>query len=487
MNSRTILAGIVLLALAVRLYHVTFPVAGFAAWRQADTAAMAKNFYENGFDISRPQIDWGGNSAGYVETEFPLYSYLISLLYAAFAPDDMWGRLLSVVFSLGAVAALYLLVKKNLGEFTACSAAIVYAVLPLNIFYARAIMPESMMLMCSILGVYFFSEWVDRGRVTAFFMSAGCIACAALLKLTALYLGVPLLFLAWQKYGATFLRRPILWVYSALVLIPVVFWYYHAHQLFHESGLSFGIWDYGTGKWGNFSPLLTFKFYNDVFFKSIAERHLTYPGFMLFVIGLFIRRQRTEEKLFDWWLVGVLVFFAIVTRGNQVHEYYQLPFTIPAVIFIAKTLNKFLSPGNIGSYWRTRRPAFIAIALCTALVPVLGFMRYQNYMSGERLDGSIFELGNAVRQATESGALVVAVDESDPVVLYRCGRRGWHASPDQLTDSLLIQRQKEGARYLVGTMDFFDSDERKARLQALIRKLSAVAEEPNYFIIRLDR
>jgi len=486
-NTPALLIVILVLALAVRLYHIAFPVAGFAAWRQADTAAVAKNFYENGFHITRPQIDWGGTSAGYVEMEFPLYSFLISLLYALFTPNDMWGRLLSVLCSIGAVTSLFFLVRKVLGETTALWTAAVYAFLPLNVFYTRAVMPESMMLLCSIAGVYFFAEWIDRGRARDIFLSAICIAIAALLKITALYIGMPLLFLALRKYGPAFLRQPLPWVYAASLVLPVGLWYYHAHQLYRASGLSFGIWDYGSGKWGDFSPLLTFKFYNDVFFKSIAERHLTYPGFILFVVGLFVHRNRKEEKLFDWWLIGVMVFFAIVARGNQVHEYYQLPFTIPAAVFIGKALNKFLTPDAFRLTWKKSRLSLIAILLCGLSIPALGFLRYSNYMEGERLDGSIFQLGNAVRTRTEPDAFILAVDEGDPVVLYRCGRRGWHESPDNLTPGRLKGMREQGAQYLVGTTDFFDNDERMLKLQTVLAQFPVVDRSETYFILDLRR
>lgn len=55
-----ILAGILLLAFAARSYHLDFPVSGFQAWRQADTAAMARNYYKQGFHFLYPQVDWGG-------------------------------------------------------------------------------------------------------------------------------------------------------------------------------------------------------------------------------------------------------------------------------------------------------------------------------------------------------------------------------------------------------------------------------------------
>ncbi|MBC1240711.1 hypothetical protein, partial [Nostoc sp. 2RC] len=59
------------LAIAIRIYNINSPIIGIHSWRQSDTAAMARNFYENNFNLFYPQIDWGGNSPGYCETEFP--------------------------------------------------------------------------------------------------------------------------------------------------------------------------------------------------------------------------------------------------------------------------------------------------------------------------------------------------------------------------------------------------------------------------------
>jgi hypothetical protein len=45
------LAFLILIAIAVRLIGITAPIIGIHAWRQADTAAIARNFYENGFNF----------------------------------------------------------------------------------------------------------------------------------------------------------------------------------------------------------------------------------------------------------------------------------------------------------------------------------------------------------------------------------------------------------------------------------------------------
>ena len=54
--------SILALGAALRLYHVTAPFLDAHAWRQLDTAAMARNFYEGPFFPLDPMVDWGGRS-----------------------------------------------------------------------------------------------------------------------------------------------------------------------------------------------------------------------------------------------------------------------------------------------------------------------------------------------------------------------------------------------------------------------------------------
>ena len=81
------LAGLLLFALAVRLYQIDAPILG---WRQADTAAMARNFHQNGYMFFYPQVDWGGDTPGYVETECPVYPFAVAVLYSRFGVAAVW-------------------------------------------------------------------------------------------------------------------------------------------------------------------------------------------------------------------------------------------------------------------------------------------------------------------------------------------------------------------------------------------------------------
>jgi len=341
------------------------------------------------------------------------------------------------------------------------------------------------MLMFSVFGIYFFCEWLDEERIRYWFASLLSISLAALLKIPTLYLGLPLFFLAWHKYHRGILTKWYLWVYAAAVFVIVGLWYYHAHQIYLGSGLSFGIWFFGEDKWGMGTPLLTLKFYNDIFFKSIAERHLTYAGFIPFLIGLFLPRTTSREKLFDFWLIALLIFFAVVTIGNQVHEYYQLPFILPAVVYVGKTFHYFFSSGKLNDYWNRKRWAIIFLGLCLIAIPILSFLRVQNFMKGEQEDSTLFHLGAAVNTSTLTSDLVIAVDRFDPIVLYRSQRKGWHGWPCGLNDQFMKERVQLGAKYLIGAKGMFYEDGCGNLLDSLLSTYPIVENTEAYFILRI--
>lgn len=232
-------------------------------------------------------------------------------------------------------------------------------------------------------------------------------------------------------------------------------------------------------------PLRTFKFYNDVFFKSIAERHLTYAGFVPFLIGLLIPRGSAGGRLFDWWLVAMLIYFGIVTVGNQVHEYYQLPFVIPAVVYVGKTFDRYLSWSALRG-WRSKPWRVALLVACLAGLPTLSALRLVSLMRRERLQTPPFELAAAVAERTARGDLVVAVDRGDPFLLYCCGRKGWHSSPEGLTPDFLAEKEAQGARFVVGCKESAPDSEVQPELKELLRRHPVVVETQAYYVVRLS-
>jgi len=67
--------------------------------RQVNTAAIARNYHRHGLEFASPRIDWRGDYQGRAATEFPLYMWLVGLLWPLGGLGELWGRLLSALFS----------------------------------------------------------------------------------------------------------------------------------------------------------------------------------------------------------------------------------------------------------------------------------------------------------------------------------------------------------------------------------------------------
>ena len=477
---------ILLLTFLTRIIDITYPVMGWHSWRQSDTASIARNFYENGHNILYPQINWGGTGTGYVESEFHIYPFVVSILYSVFGVSDIWGRLLTLIFSVLTVYGIYLLVRKIINEETSLWSALIYAILPLNIFYGRAFMPDATMMMCSVYGIYFFSEWLDKEKFKFFILAWLFTSLAILVKLPTMYIGLPLFYLAFQKYRWSLFKDVKIYFLTAVIFIPVVLWYYHAHQLFLNGGSSFGIWTYGQDKWGMFSLLVDPAWYNDIFFKSIAERHLTYPGFILLIAGLFIKRSHDRERLFDIWLIAVLLFIFIAAQAHRAQEYYTLPFDIPASVFIGKLLAKYLPFANIKKAFSTYKFRSYFALLCVILICVLSYLRVARFYNGESNDSPVLKIGRDVQSFSKPNDKIITVGDGNPVYLYHSHRFGWTAMPQQLDSTYIAERRKEGAKFIAGEKVIFERNNSVDKLNFLLKNYKIVKNEQNYIIVSIE-
>ncbi len=472
---RNWLFWILFIAFAVRMVHLNAPVIGMHSWRQADTAAVARNFFENGFNLLKPQIDFGGAGSGYVDMEFPFYSYLVAAAYKITGVHEWWARLLSAICWTALVAAMYDLAVWAAGRRIARWTALFVAFLPLNLYYGRVFMPEPMILAGMAGGLTFFRRWLDSGRLRLLVASWLCITMACLLKIPCLYIGLPLAWLAWSKHRWDFCKRPTIWAYAVLLFVAVGAWYGYSHQLGKESGNSFGVFAYGSDKWGKWQLLTTWHYWNSILFRSIAERHLTWGGLPLFLIGLFLPRRDSRLRLFDAWALAVLVYLLVVQGGNLVHEYYQLPVILPIAFLMARGIDWLLT-----GLTNRRATGQVLAGLLLAGVVVLGGLRWVDYLGREDTSRSKdLELARHISALTESTERGVFLNDGNPTVMYLSHRKGWSSDRDDLTVDWLDDRASEGATFLAARSD--DVPDAALTAGEVIR-----SEDGRVLLVRLD-
>ncbi len=464
------------LALALRLVQVDAPIIGEHAWRQSDTASMARHFLRGGFHILHPQVQWGGDGSGEIGSELPLYPFLVALLQRVAGPHDWIGRGLAALFSVASIAYLYALARVHASERSARWAAFFLALLPLSVFFGRAVMGESLMLAASVGGIFHFSAWTRTGRGRHFAASALLTAIACLVKPTALFAAFPLGWLAFSRFGIGALRRPALWCWAALVLAPVAAWFAHAHAIEEQSGLTVGIW----GKLGDPALVMRGAYWKRVLLDRFAQHHLTWLGFGVFAIGLALPRRHPGERLFDVWLLGMLVFLVLVAPGLYLHSYYELPLLYPAAVTMGRVYEHWFDADT------PRAPATLALgAVALGIAIWSALLLHLLYVREDPATSPDLALAARVAAATRPDERVLLADR-DPTVLYLADRHGWAEAFDDLDDAALADRVARGAALLAGSRDHRGwSVAEDRRVAALGRRYALLSDDGASFVIRL--
>jgi 4-amino-4-deoxy-L-arabinose transferase-like glycosyltransferase len=442
------LAGLVALAVALRLYKITQPFVDEWSFKQGTIAMIAENFYRNGFNILYPQINWAGPEAGYIGTEFPLMPYLASLLYVPFGVHEWIGRSLSVAFFAVSLPFLYLLVKKVSNERSAAFAGVIYAVVPLGIFAGRSFISDTTSLSFSVIALYLFFRWLERSDSAALLAAAGVTTgLAILVKLPNIIIGVPLLYLAWEKYRTGLRRQPQLWGFSAFALGLPAAWYLHAylvtlHYLPHQFAGSDGI-----------------ALADPSFYAFIARRLFTSSLTPLaaagMLAGLFLPARAKYGRVFHWWLVAIMLFVIIAGHGNR-HPWYQLPMVPVAAALAGRALDCALR--------KLRTLTGSRIAEWSAGVALFGALAAASFLYVKPLYDPwalpLLNAGHEIDRIASPDALVIYVLDGDSSGIYYGKRKGWHAFDNNQWGNPLDDREAimgleklrgQGASYLLFT------------------------------------
>ena len=222
------------LGFLTRLYKINSPLADWHSWRQADTAAVARNFVKNGYDLLHPRFDDLSNVAsgkdnplGYRFVEFPVYNVAHALFFQAterLVSFEVAGRLVTIFSSLISAFFLYLIVKNLLSEWLGILAAGFYLFLPFSIFYSRVILPDQTMLMFTLGSVCFLYFWrrQKEGGKNNQIIFAISLLMSALAILTKPYA----LFLLFPSWLVIFKPKDFVWAsfYIFFSFLPFVLW-----------------------------------------------------------------------------------------------------------------------------------------------------------------------------------------------------------------------------------------------------------------------
>lgn len=428
-----ILIIIAFLGLAVRLYGINLPLVESHQIRQAQTAMMTRNLYEDKVDIFHTRLDFFGNVPGHIIMEFPLMHAITALLYYIFGVHEIIGRLVSVVFSVGAMFLMYALARQFLPAVSAFAALILYTFSPLNIFFSRAFMPESSMMFLIIGAIYFFLRWTEKQAPSSYILSIIFAALACLAKPTAALIFAPILTAWFLRYKTGVFKRFDFWIYMILTMAPLILWgvyanYFNSTKPYITAGFG-GNWIELIRTRGMAEHWFDFKFYKFLG-GSIIFLLLTPLGFLGMVAGIFCVKNIGQKRILSSWLGAIIAYFCVLAGANSGHVYYHLPLLPLGAILFGFAVEGVLGKRDLFNLMMKRR-LFVCLRIGFIFLILtgygIGYFKFFKYMYKNRMPYTL-EVVKIIRENTPENRFIILNQPTamPGVETYYSHSRSWY-------------------------------------------------------------
>ncbi|HRN70124.1 MAG TPA: glycosyltransferase family 39 protein [Candidatus Woesebacteria bacterium] len=471
LEKRHIMLGILIflfiLSILPRLYRIDNPIADWHSWRQADTAAITRNFIKEGFTPLFPKFDslnslnenQEPNPHRYFFAEFPIYNIIVYPFYYYFGVNEVYHRAVSVFFASLTTVFLYLLTRKLSGNTTALIAAFFFAILPYNIYYGRVTMADPLHIFFGVLTLYLVAKWSESKNLIWPILAGLATTFTILTKPYGLVLGLPIGYMLLRGHGLKLFTSPGLYLYAIISFAPFFAWRWHINQ--HPEGMFGTTWLYNQG-----DIRFTGAYFRWILFDRLNRLIFATGGFVLFFLGLAKSVTKKEGYIYHVWLAGILVFFVVIAKGNVTHDYYQLPIVPVGCILMARGLVWLITIGK--GFIQNCINVVVAISLVLMMIG-FGWYEVRGYFNVNRSE--IVEIGKVIDELTPKNAKIIAPYMNDPAFLYQTNRYGWTNG-----GGLIPFYVKEGADYLA-VVDF-DSDS-----QYWIDRCKIIAESKGRWVL----
>lgn len=423
-----ILTAILIIAFVFRLYKINNPVADFHSWRQADTAAVARNYTRDGLDLLHPRyndlsnIQTGKeNPQGYRMVEFPIYNALNAVMYMAlpFVSLEVWGRIISILSSLVSIAVVYYFLVKEHSRSAAVVGSILFATFPFFVFFSRVILPDMNAVGFAMLSLFFLYLFTDTDKrkptISFLILSLLSFAISLLIKPTIIFYAIPLLYLFFNKHSIRLYKNIPFYFYFILSFLPLIWW--RKYILNYPEGIPGSTWlitSVNTPQ-GLQTIFLRPAFFRWIFFERINNLILGGYATFLFLIGLIVKSKR---YFLHSIILSMFAYLFVFEGGNVQHAYYQI------IIFPGLAIATGLGAGFLienRSQFISKIGVFILIVLALGFSFLISFNLTKGYYGYPQ---SLVDIARFIDAKTNHNDKIVTDTLGDTTLLYLSDRKG---------------------------------------------------------------
>lgn len=441
-----------------------------ASWREVDTQAIARNFHREGIQPLYPRIDWRGDGPGFVETELPLYSAAIALGMGWVGEQEWIGQAISLVFGGGCGLVFFLVARRRMGDLAAFTGACALLSSRLWISLSVSVMPDMASLFFVVLGFFWFQRYAEQGRTGPVAGAALATAFAALIKASALALGI-IQFLGLLLGDRRRFARAAPWLAWLFVLAVSGSHLWHANGLYREYGNTFGVLSGGDTKFPTVAALLSPRIHLDLL-KMWVEFGAGYSGALALVWLALSRRLRADDLALAVGN-GIGLYIALRYSSDRwAGPHYHLLGAFCGAYWIARATSGLpRSVPALGRAGARAWPALVVLGLFGARFVAFGAEERARRV--ELQDSSTLTLGRAL------GPLVLPADRivvrspkpsihpswkrtnnfEEPTVFYAADAKGFSLPTDRATPGELEALVQRGADFYAESGERLDAPE----------------------------
>jgi mannosyltransferase len=344
------------------------------------------------------------------EGNMSLY-YLLVRGWIHFGDSEAWLRLLSAIFAIAAIPAIYGVGKIVSGRTTGLLAALLLAVNAAHVAYAQEARGYSLLVLLCTLSLWFFLRIGDSGKGNA----AGYVIVSALAVyvhfFAVFFLFAQWISLLWLRQNSERWKKFILPVSLTLVFISPALYY----MAFRRSGQL--AWVPAT-KPSDLLQLLYFLVADlGTFRKALALIYVLCCGLAL--RGAFSGRVPSESR----WRILVLALCAALPGAILFPVSFLYPLFLPRYFLMCLPPLVVLAAAGLANI----RPSSLRLAVCVVIVGLSGFSLHRYYT---RPKDDWRGLTVYLLHHVEPGDLIVGCPPgAEWPVQYYAGKLGTDSSP----------------------------------------------------------
>ncbi len=426
-------------------------------WRQADTQTIARNFTKPGSNIFYPQINWGGNGPGYVESEFQLYTFIAAQIMKITGESVLPAQFLSMLFIvLTTVVIFYIFLFHFKDEYTSLFGAIFFLVSNGSVHLSTSIQPDSLCILFYTIAFFAFIKYLDNQKNSLLVLWILFSILAGLIKPLALNIGIIQFFLI------LFLKRNLLksikvWLGWFIIIGAVGSYLIFSYNLYLKYGNTFGVLG-GDSKFPTIKGLTVLIHYPKLLYMMVLWG-VGPIGLLAFLYLIFKKKIiNTEWALIIGNAAAILIPMRYTVNSGFSPHYYI--FTAFLGAWLA-TLGFQLFNDKIQSI--KIRKYFPAMAVILLSITYSSHLYMRMNPAKMHFHPSVTKIGYKLKNIAEPKSLIIVrsiANEKetsdwgnrinnfeDPRIFYIADKKGWVLPRDYKGFDRVEKYVKEGAHY----------------------------------------